>query len=289
MKVYVSLTSIYDNQSALLSTLKSISSQTTKPDKCFLYLSENAYLLDKGFKNRELNTDLHGFLSRNDLFEIKWCDNIGPYRKLLPLLKEKWDEDCVIITIDDDTVYDPTLIENYVHDYDQYQCCISYRGFTMYFRTSLKEIVYTKHDVLNHKYLYNFHTGKGGVAYHPRFFRKTGQLIFDRGLYTHCCETGDDVWFNFLRISNNVECYVKDQKYVISDHSTSLSLYNNFNMKNDLNTKNIQKTITKLMELSVLKDIGYTFDSNSYWENRYKNKGNSGDGSYGDKALFKGN
>ena len=73
---------------------------------------------------------LNDFILENPIFQIRWVENEGPYRKLIPLLKEKWDEDCVIITIDDDTFYDNKLIENYLNDYEKYNCCISYRGFT---------------------------------------------------------------------------------------------------------------------------------------------------------------
>ena len=41
MKIYVSLTSIFQKQKHLLNTLHSISNQSLKPDKCFIYLSEN--------------------------------------------------------------------------------------------------------------------------------------------------------------------------------------------------------------------------------------------------------
>jgi hypothetical protein len=118
MNVYVSITSIFQNQTILISTLKSILKQTYKPTKCFIYLSEEPYLKDLGFKNKELSNDLNKLIQENNIFEIKWCKNDGPYRKLLPLLKEKWEEDCLIITIDDDTEYDKDLIRNYVNDYN---------------------------------------------------------------------------------------------------------------------------------------------------------------------------
>jgi protein O-GlcNAc transferase len=289
MKVYVSLTTIYDNQTILLITLKSLLNQTRRADTYFLMVSEAPYLLDKGFANRQMTPDLSSFLDQHkDLIVVQWVENTGPYRKLLPLLKAKWNEDCLIITVDDDTEYHPSLIENYLRDWDQHHCCLSYRGFTFKMANSLKLLDYEKRDKLNHKYLYNFHTGKGGVVYHPDFFKKSGDLVFNRDLFRECCETGDDIWFNFVRIANGVECFVVDRQYMTKDCSTPLSLYVHYNMKSHLNTVNIQKTVTKLISLNVLRDVGVVFDSDRYWENRYKNKGTSGDGSYGDKAEFKG-
>ena len=43
--VYISITSIFQNQDILLQTLQSIMNQTRKPDKIFLYLSEESYII----------------------------------------------------------------------------------------------------------------------------------------------------------------------------------------------------------------------------------------------------
>ena len=113
--VYISVTSTFKNQDILEQTLQSIMKQTRLPDKIFVYLSEDAYLLDSGFKDRKItNLNLLKTLSLNSIINVKWVKNIGSYRKLLPLLKEKWREDCFIITIDDDTIYDSHLIENLI-------------------------------------------------------------------------------------------------------------------------------------------------------------------------------
>lgn len=209
----------------------------------------------------------------------------------MPLLREKWDEDCLIITVDDDNVYSPSLIDSYHRDYLQHKCCLSYRGFTMMVSKSLNDITYEKRDKPSERHLFNFHTGKGGVCYHPSFFRKTGDLIFNRSLQMACCETGDDIWFNFVRIANGIECYVNNkQSSIVNDLTTQFSLYRQYNMKDHLNTINIQKTIKKLLELGYLSNPGPPiFDSDKYWEIRYQKHGNSGDGSYGNKAEFKGN
>ena len=93
MKIFVSLTSIFQNQEILLKTLKTICNQSLKPDKCFLYLSEMPYLLDLGFKNRKINDCLKNFLDEQKNFiQTIWCDNTGPYRKLLPFLKNNFKE-----------------------------------------------------------------------------------------------------------------------------------------------------------------------------------------------------
>ena len=85
--VYISLTSIFKNQDILLKTLQSIMKQTRLPDKIFLYLSEESYILDTGFKDKKItNSNLLKFINNNSIIYIKWVKNTGSYRKLLPLL-----------------------------------------------------------------------------------------------------------------------------------------------------------------------------------------------------------
>lgn len=247
MNVYLSLTSIAGNISALQHTIRSIEQQTLKPNQCYLYLSEEPYLFDTGFARKQIPKEIN-----SDIFEIKWVENTGPYRKLLPLLKDKIDEDCVIITIDDDTEYSPTMIEDYVDAYKKYDCVIAHRSFGMHI-TDIKKVDYmhrTKH--LSNPHIYYFHTGKGGVLYHPKFFQQSTEHFFNQEIYQECCPTGDDIWFNFHRITNGVKCYMPKELSFVKDYSTKNALWTNVNSKNNNNSIHMQKTVKKLLSL------GYT-------------------------------
>ena len=71
--VYISLTSIFENQNILLETLQSIMQQTRLPDKIFLYLSEESYIIDSGFTDKKLtNSNLLKFINDNSIINIKW-------------------------------------------------------------------------------------------------------------------------------------------------------------------------------------------------------------------------
>jgi hypothetical protein len=247
MNLYVSLTSIFQNQHTLLNTLISVKQQQMIPTKVFLYLSEEPYLLDTGFKNKVVtNKDLQTFLSSNQhLIEVVWTENTGPYRKLLPLLKEKWEEDCLIVTIDDDTEYLDSLLLNLVKDYNEQKCLICYRGYTLNFKI-IENITYTNRIPLINRYLYNLPTGKGGILYHPSFFKGTGDLIFSKDIYTEVSKTTDDLWFYMIRICNKVDCYMPKKAWQKKDNTTQHGLYGNFNSKNDTNTKNLKKIIRVL-------------------------------------------
>lgn len=250
--IYISLTSIFKNQDRLYQTLQSIVNQSRKPDMIFLYLSEDPYILDTGFKNKSItNTDLLFILEKNkNLIKIEWVKNIGSYRKLLPLLKYKWNEDCIIITIDDDTIYDNNLIHNLVNDYYKHKCVINYRGFKPVF-DKIENFNYIKQNKIKYssQNLYNFPTGKGGILYKPEFFYKTKDLIFNDKIYLNTCDKQDDIWFYIIRILNNINCYIENKKCISKD-ITSAGLFYNFNCKKNTNTISFQKTIKKLKELN---------------------------------------
>lgn len=250
--VYISLTSIFKNQDILLQTLQSIMKQTRLPDKIFLYLSEDPSFFDNGFKDKKItNKDLLKLINNNHIVNINWGKDIGPYGKLLPLLKDKWDEDCIIITIDDDTVYHTNLIENLINDYNEQKCVICYRGFTPSF-DKLENFDYSKRDKLQHLSLYNFPTGKGGILYKPQFFHKTHDLIFNDKIYLDTCPKGDDIWFYLVRLLNNVKGYLGNKNWQIKDLPNN-GLFFNFNRHNNSNTTSFKKTLKKLKELK------YTF------------------------------
>lgn len=249
--VYISLTSIFTNQDILLQTLQSIMKQTKLPDKIFLYLSEESYLLDSGFKDKKItNSDLLKFVNDNSIIDISWVKNIGSYRKLVPLLKEKWDEDCIIITIDDDTFYDTHLIENLVNDYNEQKCIVGYRGFTPLF-DKIENFNYSKRDKIQNLSIHNFFTGKGSILYKPQFFHKTHDLIFNDKIYLDTCPLADDIWFYIVRILNNMKGYLSNKKWYSKD-LTRGGLYT-INSKDGNNNKSFKATFKKL------KELGYKF------------------------------
>jgi hypothetical protein len=255
MNVYVSLTTVKQNEARVVETLQSIAAQTQLPDKCFIFLSETPYLLDPGFTNGTIGSQLSEFMKSNPLFELRWCLNTGPFRKLLPLLEEKFDENCLIITIDDDTVYTATLLEKIVGDFNRYKCCTSNWALTLRYAGDVRGLNYENfaHPISN--YLYNFHLGKGGVAYHPSFFNKTRNIMFDDHIIKETCPTSDDVWFNFMRIANGISCHSDNSSYMTKDNTNQqTSLWFNFNARNRTNSKYMRATIDLLISEGFLTE-----------------------------------
>lgn len=245
--LYVSCTSIFQNQHVLEKTLQSILEQTRLPTRIFVYLSQEPYLLDQGFPDKKITyPPLYDLIEKNSsMICVEWVENDGSYRKLLPLLKKKWKEDCFIATIDDDTIYHPHLLQNMIRDYNTHKCVVNYRGFTPQMK-NLTEFDYLKRAKLIKKNLYNFATGKGCILYKPQFFHKTGQLIFQKNIYRHECQCQDDVWFYLLRILNHIPCYIDNTKPYMSKDLTIGGLFATYNRKNNQNTKVCRQLVSRL-------------------------------------------
>lgn len=222
MIINVSLTTIYDNRELLKKCIMSLTNQTRKPDMIHVYLSKEPYLLDKGF------TGVPPWLAVMPGVSVKFVENTGPYRKLLPILKEKWDTDELIITVDDDTVYAQDLIEHMVAAYTVSNgSCISCRTWFLADNSKLAMSGY-KQNAVN-----NFHTGKGAVLYNPGMFKRVSSSannVFSQD-YLTLCKTNDDIWFNLWRMYNQVPCViVKSESFMIQDCTNKpYALFNIYN------------------------------------------------------------
>jgi hypothetical protein len=248
MNLYVSLTSIFQRQQYLVKCLKSILNLNLKPNKCFIFLSENPYLIDEGFKNKIItNNHLKNIIDNNSIFEIKWVENIGPYRKLIPLLKEKWNENCLIFTFDDDVILHPDILSNYIYDYNRYKCCISYRGFN----TNIKDINEFDYEnfsirIQNNKpNKFNFANSGVGMITHPSFFHKNN-IILNKKKFLNLAPTADDLWYYICRIKNNIKTKIilNENKLFKLCYDKKTALFHNYN--HDKNTsifKNILSNI----------------------------------------------
>lgn len=218
MKTYISITSIFCRQAPLAASLNSILSQTGNIDKIYLNLSEEPYLLDDGFKNRNITDRSLKETLKNDLIEVCWVKNTGPHRKLLPTLQKHFDDDCVIITLDDDFVFNPKLIESLVNTYKETpEHVITARKWHLDISKGWSNLSYYNRltPKLGAKLEY-FHTGGAGTLYSPSHFAKVKDKMFDESVYMNICKYADDVWFNMCRIKSQTKC-----RWIKIDYRTS--------------------------------------------------------------------
>lgn len=111
-KIIVSLTSYPKRIKTVHLTINTLLSQTLKPDKIILWLSEEEF----HNKNKDLPEDLLQLEALG--LTIKWCENLKSYKKLVPALTEYPND--IIITVDDDLYFENDTLESLYNSYLQH-------------------------------------------------------------------------------------------------------------------------------------------------------------------------
>ena len=193
--VIVSLTSygkrIYD----VCLTIESLMEQTLKPNKIILWLAENE------FSDKTIPESLK-ILQKKGL-TIDYCEDIKSYKKLIPTLINYPND--IIITVDDDIIFQFDIIENLINSYKQNSDIIHFgRGHRMKFKIDGNLENYKKWDfcISNMEInKLNFPTGGGGCLYPPNCFHKD---ITNKEIFMKFCPTADDVWFKTMSLLNGM-------------------------------------------------------------------------------------
>lgn len=176
-------------------TIESIMQQTMLPNRIILNL-------DKSFKDAKLPLSVSRQINRG--LEIKIVDDIRSYKKLIPTLISN--PDALIITIDDDLLYDHDIIERLFNSYLKHPGSIhALRTHTIRFDSHGYPMAYNKWkletaDTSNPFHL--FPTTGGGVLFPPGCFNHD---VFDRQTFMQICPTADDVWFHAMAVLNGTE------------------------------------------------------------------------------------
>ena len=99
--ISVNITTTSNRTSLCAATIYSFYNQSIRPDIINLWISREPYLSDDGF------TEVPKFVEELnmicDLIKVHFVKNTGPYRKILPALKEASDDD-VLVYADDDVI-----------------------------------------------------------------------------------------------------------------------------------------------------------------------------------------
>jgi len=206
----------------------SLLNQTVQPDKIVLWLANETKIPKKLQK-----------LQKSGL-EIKFCEDIRSYTKLVPALHEFPND--VLITADDDVYYAPNWFEllkdAYLQDPTKIYChraheiCLDENKNIipyMEWRHSIKTIEYSKRL---------FPTGVGGILYPPHSFN---DKIFDKSRYQTLAPTADDIWFWAMARHNGKEYSLTRNnlnKY-IGMEINEVELFSINSIKNDEQIKNV--------------------------------------------------
>ncbi|RLU01365.1 glycosyltransferase family 2 protein [Ketobacter sp.] len=188
----VSLTSFSKRINQVHLAIESIFQQSLKPNKVVLWLSEDE------FSSRDIPEILRSQIGRG--LEVRFCEkDLGPYTKFYYALKEY--PDALILTVDDDVLYPPDMIDQLyraymkspevihchrahmmkvnkaggLHPYNEWEFCVA--------GTSLGECV--------------FPTGVGGVLYFPGCF---DEEVLNKDAFLELAPKADDVWLKAMSL-----------------------------------------------------------------------------------------
>lgn len=231
----VSLTSYPKRIDKVHLVIMSIIDQSVKPDKIILWLAESQFPnLEKDLPNELIRLKANGLT-------IKWCEDIKSYKKLIPVLKES--PESIIITADDDVIYDKNWLKYLIESYLKNPYCIHcHRAYKITLNNGIINPYsswkkWHEFDETRASYLI-FFTGVGGVLYPPHCFNNN---IFSKELFEKLCPNGDDIWFwgNAILAGVRIKVVSNALKYPkLIDGSQEVGLWHE-NVINKDNDKNI--------------------------------------------------
>ena len=173
-------------------TIESIMEQTLKANRIILWL-------DYSFTYQRLPQSLELLKERG--LEIKFCEDLRSYKKLIPSLIECPND--AIITIDDDIIYNFDLIENLVFNYladNRYIYCARYHKMKLDNKGKL--LPYNQWQLMCESEeidILNFPTGGAGTLYPPK---SLDIEVLNKNVFMDICKYADDVWFKAMAIKN---------------------------------------------------------------------------------------
>ncbi len=199
-KITVSLTSFPLRFGGLHLVIKSLLTQTVRPDRIVLY-----YDADTPLPGSLTALTAYGFQAqKRDTPAIK------PHNKYLHAMLDYPDD--LIVTVDDDMIYPPDLIEKLMLTHERFpQCVCAARAHLMRFEDG-KVAPYdsfgwclTKINTPSMRYLA---TGVGGVMYPPGCL---DSRAFDVRQITELCPNADDLWLKVMQVLKGTKVAVCDR------------------------------------------------------------------------------
>lgn len=252
IKLIVSLTSFPERLYDIHFCIYSILNQTLKPDEIILWLATNQ------FPNGEQDIPQNVLTLKKFGLQIKWCDDIKAYKKLIPALKEYPDD--LIVTADDDLFYPEDWLESLYEEHKQNPSniiCQRSRRISFNNNDSLKSYDEWKlNDGEVKESFFNFSTNGAGSLFPPHSLYSD---VSNKNLFEKLCPNADDVWIWAMALLNRtkikgVKNNMVDLTYVNLARELNIinekTLYSsNFDGGNDLQIKNIIDYYPDIMKI----------------------------------------
>jgi hypothetical protein len=170
--------------------IDSINNQTIKPNLIYI----NLPIIYK--RTNETFTNIPDFLYANNII-INYVEDIGPITKILPTLKKQFNENTLIISIDDDIYYGNNMIET-----------------ILYYHTLFPNHILTNSSFIHNNKYYNpsckdcsIIAGFSGVAYPYKIIKNKNihsQLENELDNIPKVCYYSDDFVISNILLNNNI-------------------------------------------------------------------------------------
>lgn len=200
-KIIVSMTSFPARIRFVPVTLERLMNQTVKPDRIILWLSED------NFPNKENDLPYRLLQMRSRGLEIKWCKGDDKsYKKLLPALLD-FPKD-LLITVDDDLVYDVDLIENLYEGHRMFpDAIIASRVHKIVFDSEGNIAPYKEWEKEINFDIYEprtdlFATTGAGTLFPPN---SLNEEVFNLDSIRELCPHADDIWTKVMSVMNGTK------------------------------------------------------------------------------------
>lgn len=240
-KVIVSLTSFPARIDRVYYAVKSLMLQSYKADEIILWLSESQ------FPEKKLPDNFNKLIKSG--LTIRWCDDLRSHKKYFYVLQEQKKNE-LVITYDDDIIYEYDSIEKLILSHKQYpECIICNRGH---------EIVYDENGKLTEYKHWSIHSPIGVSEPTKYLVPSTGNgclypygamppITFDWEKAKENAFSADDIWMRFCSLYNGVKV-VKTRETIATLCNVWGSQKERLTQLNDINGEN-QRVLERLLVL----------------------------------------
>ena len=238
------------SQYAIFSILK----QTIAPEKIILWL-------DKDKWNDESLPFVLRRIKRWGLLEVKYCEDVRSFTKLIPALEKYPDK--IIITVDDDIYYSANLIEQLYLQHQKFPekiCAVSYCVPAFNLNHSIctysKWNEYRQTNTMRVDENLLMPQGFAGVLYPVSAFDTE---VLNKEVFLKQSPLADDIWFYVMAIKNNTLRtgipYAKIKTY-------NVDLFRQLMTKDRLHDKNVNDKQNDLQLKKLLQYYNITLSNN---------------------------
>ena len=133
--------------------------------------------------------------------EVSYVEDIGPYTKFLPTLKDNPNE--IIVTVDDDIYYDDNMVGELYSAYEESdgRSIICRNGMRLLRKNGVFLIYTEQPHISKNDDAPGVPFGVSGVLYPPNIF--DGEL-FNSDVYKKLCPNTDDLWIGIMSLRNRI-------------------------------------------------------------------------------------